>query len=257
VFTPEERERLRTELIEAAGNDPRITGVALTGSAAGDREDRWSDIDLAFGVSAEAGVQPTLADWSQQMYERHGCLHHLDVFVGDTVYRVFFLPSTLQVDLAFSPEAEFGARAPTFKLLSGRSVERSKITPPDPETLIGYAWLYALHARSSIARGKAWQAEYMIHTVRDRVLTLACVRHGLPAPEGRGFDRLPAPVLAQIAETLVRRPDAAELTRAFQAVVMALLVEVHGFDKRLAGRLEPALRELTETPTTGGAHETR
>jgi hypothetical protein len=26
-------------------------------------------------------------------------------------------------------------------------------------------WLYALHARSSIARGRVWQAEYMISWV--------------------------------------------------------------------------------------------
>jgi predicted nucleotidyltransferase len=247
VFSPEERERLRAELIGAAGADPRITGVALTGSAAGGREDRWSDIDLAFGVAAAAGVKETLADWSRRMYERHQCLHHLDVFVGETVYRVFFLASTLQVDLAFSPEAEFGARAPTFKLLSGRSVERSRATTPGAETLIGYAWLYALHARSSIARGKWWQAEYMIHTVRDRVLELACLRHALPVPEGRGFDRLPNEVLTPFEDTLVGSVERGELTRAFRAVVDCLQVEIRAVDRALAGRLAPALVELTET----------
>jgi predicted nucleotidyltransferase len=32
-------------------NDSRIMGAALTGSAAGGREDRWSDIDLFFAVA--------------------------------------------------------------------------------------------------------------------------------------------------------------------------------------------------------------
>jgi len=220
--------------------------VALTGSAAGGREDRWSDIDLAFGVSAEADFQATLADWSARMYRHHGCLHHLDVFVGDTVYRVFFLASTLQVDLAFSPEREFGARAPTFKLLHGKAVERPRITPPSAESLIGLAWLYALHARSSIARGKFWQAEYMISTVRDKVLALACLRHGLPVPEGRGLDRLPAELLKPLEGALVGNLGRDELARAFRAAINGLQVEARAADPALAERLGPALDQLTD-----------
>jgi len=54
VFTPEARTALRDTLTDAARRDARITGVALTGSASVDAEDRWSDIDLAFGVAASA-----------------------------------------------------------------------------------------------------------------------------------------------------------------------------------------------------------
>src|SRR5260370_12091678 len=57
--------------------------------------------------------------------------------------------------------------------------------------LLDYGWLYALHARSSIERGRVWQAEYMISLIRDQVIAAACVRHRLPAREGRGVDRLP------------------------------------------------------------------
>lgn len=63
MFTPEGRERLRAALVSAADADERITGAALTGSAALGAEDRWSDIDLAFGVAAETGqVDADLAD---------------------------------------------------------------------------------------------------------------------------------------------------------------------------------------------------
>ena len=50
MFTPEERDDLRRKLIEAARVDSRISGGAVTGSAALDAQDRWSDIDLAFGI---------------------------------------------------------------------------------------------------------------------------------------------------------------------------------------------------------------
>ena len=106
------------------------------------------------------------------------------------------------------------------------------------------AWLYALHVRSSIVRGKVWQAEYMISGVRDHVLALACVRHGVPAVRGRGMDSLPTEVSAPIAASLVRSLDAAELRRAFASVCELLLVEIGAVDADLARRLSGTIREL-------------
>jgi hypothetical protein len=166
-----------------------------------------------------------LADWTGLMYRQHGALHHMDVLSGATVYRVFLLASTLQVDIAFAPEAEFGAILPTFRLIFGPAVDRAPAPAPGVAELIGLDWLYALHARSSIARGRAWQAEYMISGVRDHMLALACLRHGLPAVQGRGMDRLPPGATAAIAGALVRSLDLAELGRAFLAAAETLPAE--------------------------------
>src|SRR5262249_36271483 len=114
MFTPEDRTRLRDALIAAARADPRITGAALTGSAAVGAEDRWSDIDLALGVAGGADRGRVAADWTQRLYREGGAVHHLDVYLGDTLFRVFLLANTLQVDLAFWPAAEFGAIRPTL-----------------------------------------------------------------------------------------------------------------------------------------------
>jgi len=105
-------------------------------------------------------------------------------------------------------------------------------------------WLYALHVRSCIARGKLWQAEYMISGMRDNALVLACIRHGLPADHGRGRDVLPKEVVAQFEGSLVRQLDAAELLRAFRVAMGALLSEIRFADETLAGRLQAALALL-------------
>jgi len=252
MFTPEERTRLRDALVARAGADERITGAALTGSASRDAEDRWSDIDLALGVAAGADLGPVMADWTGVLYREHGALDHLDVVSGAATYRVFLLASTLQVDIAFAPEDEFGPTAPTFRLLFGRAGERAGAAAGPTAgaaagraaELIGMAWLYALHARSSLARGRVWQAEYMISGVRDHALALACVRHGVPAVQGRGMDQLPAEVLAGFAAGLVRSVEAGELERAFRAVTESLIVEIGLADAGLAGRLTGVLREL-------------
>lgn len=246
MFAPEYRNGLREELVEAARADKRITGAAVTGSSALGNEDAWSDVDLAFGIGDSAAMQAVIADWTELMYREHGAVHHLDVVAGASIYRVFLLTNTLQVDLAFSPASEYGAIAPSFRLLFGTAVERPPDVAPAPEYLIGYAWLYALHARSCIQRGKLWQGEYMISGVRDHVLALACRRHNLPVAQGRGMDRLPASVRKPLEAALVRAVEPDELRRAFRVVVEGLLREVREVDVALAGRIDGPLLELSE-----------
>jgi hypothetical protein len=248
VYTPAEREHLRTALVAAARNDERITGVALTGSAASDAEDEWSDIDLAFGVS-DAELGGALNDWTDRMYQQHEALDHFDLSSGATIYRVFLLSNTLQVDLAFWPASEFGALNPaSFRLLFGAAIERTAVPTPTAAHLIGFAWLHALHARSSIERGRRWQAEYMISGVRDQTLALACLRHGFPVAQGRGIDRLPASVTEPLEAGLVRTLEGEELRRAFRAATDGLLAEIRQSDAALAARLSGPLTELARSP---------
>ena len=245
MFTPEARTALRDTLTDAARRDARITGVALTGSASIDAEDRWSDIDIAFGVAASVDRNALVAEWTERMYREHDAVHHMDMVAGGAQFRVFLLRDTLQVDLGFWPETEFGPIAPTFRLVSGKARERP-VPPgaPSSESLIGMAWLYALHARSSIARGKVWQAEYMISGVRDHVLALACVRHGVPAVQGRGMDSLPPAITAPMTAALVRSLDDAELQRAFASVCESLILEIEAVDAGLASRVSDTIREI-------------
>jgi hypothetical protein len=253
VFTPEQRAWLRADLLERAASDKRISGAAITGSAAAGREDRWSDIDLAFGVSDGAELPNVLSEWTRYMYDRHLAVHHCDVHSGAWIYRVFLLPATLQVDLAFVPASEFRGLSPAFRLVSGTAQESWLVPPPTPESLIGLALLYALHVRSSIARQKLWQAEYMISAVRDHSLALACLRHGLPTAHGRGCDQVPEEVTARFENSLVRQLDAAELSRAFRIVLSGLLNEIERVDAELARRLEEPLRRLCDAHADASA----
>lgn len=244
MFTVPVRVRVRDALVELARADTRITGAAITGSGAAGREDVWSDVDLALCLAPDAHADEVIADWTRELYERHGAVHHVDVMGGNTLFRVFLLASTLQVDVAFWAADEFGPTAPTFRLLFGTANERPRPTPPEAVELVGMAWLYALHARSSIERGRVWQAEYMISGVRDHVLSLQCLRYGVPTAQGRGIDQLPDHVTAPMADTLVTSLEPAELRRAFRAVVDHLLAEARLADPDLANRLRDPLHEL-------------
>jgi len=247
VYSPAERSELRDALVAAARADERLSGVAVFGSAALGQEDRWSDVDLAFGVTDSEQLSTALAGWTASMYSGHGAVHHVDVMAGDSVYRVFLLSNTLQVDLAFSPAKAFGARGPKFRLLSGSAADWQPAPPTEPQPLIGMGWLHALHARSALARGRRWQAEYMISGVRDHALALACLRYGLATAQGRGVDHLPKPLLTAYEDSLIRSVEIPELQRAFGASVDHLLQEAREADATLADRLAVPVSEIASS----------
>src|SRR2546427_7507668 len=159
MFTPEQRAHVRERVLELARADARISGGAITGSAAAEAEDRWSDIDLSFGVIDDVEPESVLADWTEALGGELGILHHWDLRSVPTIYRVFLLPGGLELDVAVTPAAQFRARGPKFKLLFGQSVERAAAAPPAVGELIGMGWLSALDARIAIERGKPWAAE--------------------------------------------------------------------------------------------------
>lgn len=246
-FTTEERAQLKSELLALASRDTRLSGVAVTGSAAEGREDRWSDIDLAFGVTEAGLVDAVLADFTQWMY-RGGALHHHDVRAGTWIYRVFFLPDALQVDLAFVEKSEFRPLGASFKLVSGDANPARELPAIKPMDLIGLAWLYALHARTCILRGKLWQAEHMIHGAREHTMALACIRHGLSPVHGRGLDMLPDAVKRPFEASLIGSFEIDELWWALAVVIQGLQAEVEHADPALARRTATEIGELSRKP---------
>ncbi len=242
-----QRRELTDRLLAAARADRRISAAALVGSAALDRDDEWSDIDVALRLVPGAQPRDVAVGWTQRMYAEHGAVDHTDVWSGSALYRVYLLAGTLQVDLSFWPDAEFAATGPAFRVVFGAANHPRPSAPRDPDAVIGMGWLYALHARSSIARGRGLQALQMLDGVRDQIVALACLRHGLPEQQGRGADDLPRELVASIADTVVRELGTAELTRAFRAAVELLLVEIECGDRERFVRLRDTARELVDS----------
>jgi len=247
VFSEGERSGLRDQLVTAARADEQIEAAAVVGSGAGDREDEWSDIDLALRLVADFSPEDVVGKWTVRMYEAHAAVAHLDIWSGPTLFRVFLLASSLQVDLSFWPSDVFAASGGSFRLLFGHANEPAPSPVRVPDNLIGMGWLYALHARSSIARGRVLQALYMINGIRDQVVALACLRHNLPPDQGRGVDDLPDDVKQMIADTVASGPGQTELNRSFAVVTRALLIEANHSDPVQSSRLEAPVRELVRT----------
>ena len=246
MFTVEQRNALREDILRLAEVDERVVAGAAVGSLASDQGDRYSDLDLTFSVLDHVPVAAVLGDWTRRLIDEFDALHLTDVDHGPTTYRVFLLPGALQFDLSMTPAGQFRPRGSRFRLLFGETAagEPEVPKPPVADDLFGWGVIYALHARASIERGRAWQAEHYVGAVRDHALSLACLCRGLPAVQARGYDDLPAETLTRLDTAHVASLEPEALRRALTASVRALMAA--GAEARLphAPAVDQRLAEL-------------
>jgi hypothetical protein len=238
VFTVEQRDALRERLLRLAEEDERVVAGAAVGSLAVDGGDRFSDLDLTFGIADYVPVAAVLQDWTRMLIDELDAVHLADLERAPTIYRVFVLPDALQFDLSLTPAAQFRPAGPRFRLLFGETApEEPEVptprvvggifisTPAVAQDLFGWGVIYALHARACIERRRVWQAEHYVEAVRDHALSLACLREGLPAVQARGYDDLSAETLARFEDAHVGAIEPAALRAALAASVRALMRE--------------------------------
>ena len=189
--------------------DPRVVAGASIGSLATGKGDRWSDLDLGFGLAEGVSPADVLADWTPRLERERDAVHLFDVSSLSSLYRVFLFPGNLQVDLSLTPASEFGARGPKFKVLFGSALERAPgwEAPPSAQHLFGLGAHHAIRARLY----------------------------------GRGYDELPADVLDE--SSYVRSVQKEELLRALARAIDALLREADEA-RDVASRVDRGLRQL-------------
>ena len=238
VFTVEQRDALRDRLLELARQDDRVVAGAAVGSLAVDGGgDRFSDLDLTFGIADHVPVADVLEEWTRTLAEKAEAVHLVDLESGPTTYRVFLLPGALQFDLSMTTAAGFRPAGPRFRLLFGETAAEDSDAPARPpgslfiptpavaHDIFGWGVIYALHARACIERGRVLQAEHCVDAVRDHALALACLREGVVAVQGRGYDDLSAGTLTRFEPTRVGSLEPEALRAALAASTSALLHE--------------------------------
>lgn len=254
MFNVQFREEVREKIISKAKGDNRIISAAVIGSYAKGTVDRWSDIDLTFGVNELFTIKELLRSWTDYvLYEFQG-LVLFDVKSGSTIYRVFILPGCLQLDLSFSTASEFGAKGPHFNLLFSKQYEKPRLRPqpnenpqlrPEPtKELFGYMVHHILRARFCMERNRLWQAQYWIGEARNYALKLACQSRGLNSDYGRGFDDLPHNIQTLFKNTFMGLLSNTEILNAIKNIISAI-PSISEEVNRYAVKLRDTLNELS------------
>ena len=246
VYTVEQRDALRDRVLAIAEDDPRVVAGAAVGSLALGGGDQHSDLDLTFAVADGVLVAEVLDDWTRTLGQEFGAVPLVDLVRGAITYRVFLLHDLLQFDLSMAPAAQFAPAGPRFRLLFGAIAngQGNAAAPPNASDLFGWGVIYALHVRACIARKRVWQAEHYVAAVRDHGLSLACLRLGVPAVQARGYDDLPAELLARFHATRPLSLESDALRQALAAAVRELLREGKEAGVSIADDLGKRLAEL-------------
>src|SRR5438067_10690545 len=159
MFTVEQRDALCERVLRVAEEDERVVAGAAVGSLAVDGGDRFSDLDLTFGIADDVPTAEVLRDWTRTLVGERDAVHLADLERGQTIYRVFLLPDALQFDLSMTPAALFRPAGPRFRLLFGETAADESEVPAPPvagglfvptpsiaHDVFGWGGLYALHA---------------------------------------------------------------------------------------------------------------
>lgn len=241
MFTVEQRVELRDRILEIARGDRRVVAAAEIGSLTDGGGDRWSDLDLTFGVLDDVDLLDVLNEWTAQLTNEFAAVHIFDLPSGSTIYRVLLFPGALQVDLSLTSAAEFGPHDP-FRPIFGKVRKKEAPTPPSIGHLFGLGAHHVVRARICIERGRLWQAEYWISAIRDQALSIACARRSFSTTYGRGFDQLPSDVLDSAEASLVRSLTRDDLLQALRNAIGLLVRESREIEP--AKKLSDQLREL-------------
>lgn len=155
MFDVGDRDELRARLVEAARQDPEISAAALLGASARGTEDRFSDIDLALPVTAGVELSGVADRWTERLRQEELVIDQLDVQASGGLYRVFLLASTLQVDLSFWSHGQLVTGGAPIRLFFGEADDTTDLRAgEDAMDHLRMTWLYALHVRSAVARGR-------------------------------------------------------------------------------------------------------
>ena len=242
MFTADTRSRLLASLVERARSDGRISAAALVGSLAGGTADAFSDIDLSFGLVADARLEEVVEDWTRHMVEHEGAVVLFDLEARGTQYRVFLRDDCLQIDLSFTPGGEVRKASPRFVQLFGRFHEAAVATPEYAQ-MCGWAVHLAHAARVRIERGRVQQAHWCVSELHEQLVSVYCAARDLAWAYGRGADELPEQLRANLDRGIAAATDPSELDRALGACI-DLLVAYDGPGREVIVAVRPQFEQF-------------
>ena len=79
MFTIEDRNFLREDILQLARSDARVVAGAAVGSLAVSDGDRWSDLDLTFSVADDSSIFEVLEAWTTHIIGKFNAVHLFDL----------------------------------------------------------------------------------------------------------------------------------------------------------------------------------
>src|SRR5262245_57747247 len=85
MFSVDDRNRVRDHVLGRAKADGRVVAGAVVGSLALSEGDRWSDLDLTFGVADGVALLEVLDDFTADLGREFNATHLFDLPSGAAI----------------------------------------------------------------------------------------------------------------------------------------------------------------------------
>ncbi|WP_026971819.1 nucleotidyltransferase domain-containing protein [Aliagarivorans marinus] len=229
---PDTHQRVLERIIQQFQRDPRIVGMAASGSYATNTMDKYSDLDLVIAISPE--------HYSDVFEQRFTMINQLDgmtaAFTGEHVGEprlviAIFAPDAIHVDFKFVVLNDAAKRVDHNAVLWERDGQLTQALgcaqpsypQPDPQWIEDRFWIWTHYAATKIARGEYFEALEFISFLRQNVLSpLALKQQGL-TPSGVRTIETRLPEFARQLQATVAIPNESSLTKAMEHCITLYL----------------------------------
>lgn len=229
---PVAQQRLLSRIIDILCIEPRVLGIAASGSFATDCMDQFSDLDLVIVIEPH--------HYQQVMAERFSLIDQIDgklaAFSGEHVGEprlviALYEPDLIHVDFKFVSLDDAAIRVDDTKVLWQRDSRLSDVyasvgyryPQPDNQWIEDRFWVWLHYGATKIARGEYFEATEFLSFLRTTVLSpLALRQHGLTPSGVRKIEQRIPEFAAQLKHTIAT-PDRHALIPACRKCVALYL----------------------------------
>lgn len=219
LFTPTDREKIKTEITTLLSGTPEITAVILLGSAVTGYTDHLSDIDIMSVITDEADIIGVMDAICAGIKARYNVLCFAQL--NERRLQVCLFDNYLELNLSYRTKETVEAKAPLWQVLYDETNtadatmqatytqfnEESRINTSNTHQnkLAEYSqqiWHFLFHAAAAINRGRFWKAVKELDYARNCIIELKGLRYSLSMHRNSDVDKIPQNELTLLQKTL-------------------------------------------------------
>ena len=233
---PAPHKSLLIKVIDVLSQDPRICGIAASGSFGSDSMDKYSDLDFVIAINP--------VDYESVMQERFKVLDKIGgkvaAFTGEHVGEPrlivsIFGPEPVHVDFKFVSLPDATVRVDNNHVLWERdslltdvfSTAEPRYPQPNPQWIEDRFWIWTHYAATKIARGEYFETVEFLSFLRQNVLSPLALKQAGLTPSGVRKIESRLPEFAQALTQTVSMPERDALVPALKQAVK-LYLELRG-----------------------------
>lgn len=243
LFTCDDRERIKNELIELFSEFKEVISVILVGSASIGFTDEISDLDFCIVVENNSNIGNLIRVVNEKIKDKYPVMDLLEV--PQRGLSVCILYNFLEIDIGFTTIDNLTARRGRWMVVydsTNKTDEvmrqsweinknnKGKTGPIDARaqyvSIAEDIWHYLFHAIAGIKREKYWRVIGEMDIARNMLIELLGYKYSLETKRFRDVDEFPPEVKSILERTFAVNLNQKDLIKCLHALINAIYTEL-------------------------------